>query len=165
MQLVLFSYNTFLAPTNTRLALEHIRAWILVCRRHGVVDVDLDARIRCLVRARQRHLVGSWRVGAASARYGQLRARDVELGTAGAGRSVEADVLSSEEVLAGSDALWDRNAERAFACFFGSGLLESSSPPTIEFLGSSKIWGGPGGGDNALVLGHVSCWPKFGCSW
>lgn len=66
--------------TQIHSALEHSRARVLVRRRHGIVNVDLDARVRSFICTREGDLVG--RVGAASTGDGELSARDVELGAA-----------------------------------------------------------------------------------
>ena len=97
-------------PTLGRgLAREDRRPGVLVRRRHGVVDVDLDARVRGGVGARERHL--GRRLGAAAARDGQLGARDVELRAADGLRRVQGDVLGAEEVVAWRDAGGDLDVE------------------------------------------------------
>lgn len=102
-------------PNPSHLAREDRRPRVLVRSGHGVVHVDLDTRVRLGVRARDGDLVAG--LGAAAARDGDLRARDVELDAAGRAGRVQGDVLAAEEVLAGGDARGDLNVEGSLAFY------------------------------------------------
>lgn len=102
-------------PNPSHLAREDRRPRVLIRGRHGVVDVDLDAGVRLGVRAGDGNLVAG--LGAAAARDGELRARDVELDAAGRAGRVQGDVLAAEEVLAGGDARGDLDVEGRLAFY------------------------------------------------
>ena len=77
-----------------------------VASRHGVVDVDENAGVGGRVGAREGHLaLGAPRAAAACDL--QLGAAEVELGAACAARTVERDVLDTEQVLAVREAAGD----------------------------------------------------------
>ena len=82
-----------------------------VARRHGIVNVDQDTRVRRLERAGERDLVlRAECAGAAS--DGELGTRDVELGTAGASGRVKTDVLSTQQVVAVLQTFRDSHGDR-----------------------------------------------------
>lgn len=77
---------------------------------HGLVDVDLNARVGRLVRARDGDSLGG---GGSVSGNGDLVAGHVELSaTLGPGR-VQGDGLSSQEVVAGGEVLGDRDVHLA----------------------------------------------------
>lgn len=99
---------TSAAPSPLRSTLPDTWARVRVARRDRVVDVDKNARVSVLVSTRQRNSrTGS---AGATARDGDLRAGNVELRTALAGRGVNGNVLGAQQVVAGRQGLGDRES-------------------------------------------------------
>jgi len=99
-----------------RSACSDSRPGVDVARRHGVVQVELDAGVGGLVRAGERDQAGR-PDGPGAARDADLRAREVELRAPDGGRAVQGDVLHAEEVLAVCDAGGDADVYLGFAWF------------------------------------------------
>ena len=137
------------------LAAEDGRAGVLVRRRHGPVDVDLDAGVRGTVGAGEGDLVGG--LGAAAAGDLELGARDVELSTTCALGDVQSNVLSPHQVAAGLDAAGDGDGERALACrrvVLDDGSYFIKQSPSIE-KGRTIARPGELATKVGLLLGHL----------
>lgn len=95
----------YITKTIIYLASEDGRSRRRVRCRHGVVNIDHQARVRRLIRTRERDEVR--RRLAPAARHRELGARDVRLGAAGGAGAVESDVLDAQQVVARGDARRD----------------------------------------------------------
>ena len=95
--------NRILPSSITPLTLPDSRTRGLVVCGDGVVDVNKDTGIASLVRAGEAD--ERRRAAAATVVDLDLRAGDVELGTAWVGGSVDGDVLGTEKVVAGRERL------------------------------------------------------------
>jgi hypothetical protein len=83
--------------------------------RHGVVDINHDTGVRGCEGAREGdEVLGA--VGARAAVDTNLGARDVELRTAGAACTMQANVLCAQQVLAVGKALGDGDADGFRTC-------------------------------------------------
>lgn len=116
-----------------------------VARGHWVVDVDHDARISRLVRARERDEVLR-AVSTAAAGNGNLGAGDVELGTASTACGVETDVLGTQQVVAVLQTAGDGDGN-------GAGVCVMSVKAVLGELDERHTLCGPG--HAPPELGHV----------
>lgn len=116
-----------LNTSNSALASRHRRARVDVPRGNRVVRVKQNARVRCAVRAGERHQVTRLDAPAA-ARDIELRARDVQLRAVGRRRAVQRNVLDAEEVLAVLDALGDAHRDLGFAWEPNVSLVSRTKP-------------------------------------
>jgi hypothetical protein len=132
----------------------HLRARRRVRRRHRVVDVDQDSRVRRLVRARERNQRS--RGSIATARNLDLRTADVKLRSARGPRRMQRNVLHAEEILSARQALRDRHSDLSLVL---AGPAQSATRDRrallvdLEPRVSAAVPGG--GGLTAGDLGHV----------
>ena len=96
-------------PTNHTSTLPDSRAGVLVASGDRVVDVDQDTRVSSLVSTGERD--GRTRSSRTATSDSDLRARDVELGSASGGGSVDGDILGTEEVVTGRKRLGNGESE------------------------------------------------------
>jgi len=119
-----------------------------VARRHRVVDVDHDARVSRLVRARERHeFLRAVRAAAAGDR--DLGAGDVELGTTSAACRVKTDVLGTQQVVAVLQTAGDGDRD-------GAGVWIRSVRGHFGEVSWAR---------GVLCVGHVMLPPSLGMSW
>lgn len=130
----------------------HLR--VLVGRGDGPVDVDHQSGVVGRVGTGEGDLVG--RVGVAAAGDGDLSAGNVELSLAWS--RVQTNVFDTEEVVSAEDARRQRDLSLV-QVLMRDGTLVSIC------LGPRRAVGRYFSDYYSLMLGHVSCEPKFGCSW
>lgn len=108
------SYRTAQPHYYRGLTADRSRTRVDIARRSRVVQLEQDAGVRRLVRARKRDQAASLERPCPTS-HGDLCASNVQLCTAHCSRTMQRDVLRTEEVVAVCDALGDRNADLCLA--------------------------------------------------
>lgn len=100
-------------PTTIHLTRPNSRSWRRIRSRNRIIDVKLNARVARLISTREADQRA--RSAVATVLDLDLRARDVELRTSTARRTVQADVLNAEQVLACGKGLGECEGDLLFA--------------------------------------------------